>query len=345
MSSSWSIYVQATVFDYSIEFYSLALNVPGVDDVFEIRGGRRGSIPVATPIKPANIPLFGVCAAVDNTVYYIGGNPVKQHSGCPRSLPSLFSFDTRSHSTKRSWKKRASMHNARLLPKTAVVDGKIYVMSGCSHDPQLATKWAEVFDPKSGKWSCIPPPSPLPEGYGLFAVALPGLKKILVGSYENKVLHFFDTENGRWGQVDQVIARRIPCSLKPVAVGTTLVWFGGCTLEGGCKIHAYDIIKKTFFVGTIWDLDKALPLECLVGTEGNHGYPPLLHLSGNLFCLICVQDLPFAMQRISLLHCVTFCLSDLVLGAGRGFLKAAVRSSQAYVIKTPLRIRDAVVLR
>ncbi|KAF7131512.1 hypothetical protein RHSIM_Rhsim09G0205400 [Rhododendron simsii] len=167
------------------EFYSLAVNVPGEDDVFEIRRGRRGSIPVLTPIKGvSNIPMEGGFAAVHNTVYCIGGDPVKQPKvfGHHRSLPSLFSLDNAS----RSWKKRPSMRIARSQPQTVAVDCKIYVISGADYGRDPATLWGEVFDTKSGKWVSLSPPSPLPEGYGLFTVAVPDFNKFVLGSYESR---------------------------------------------------------------------------------------------------------------------------------------------------------------
>lgn len=127
MVSSKSDYIRVKNAEHKEEFYSLAVNVPGEDDVFEIRRGRRGSIPVLTPIKGAsNIPMEGGFAAVNNTVYCIGGDPVKQPKvfGHHRSLPTLFSLDNSS----RSWKRRPSMRTARSQPQTVAVDGKIYVI-------------------------------------------------------------------------------------------------------------------------------------------------------------------------------------------------------------------------
>lgn len=114
----------------------------------------RGSIPVLTPIKGAsNIPMEGGFAAVNNTVYCIGGDPVKQPKvfGHNRSLPTLFSLDN----TSRSWKRRPSMRTARSQPQTVAVDGKIYVISGADYGRDPATLWGEVFDTKSGLKSMV----------------------------------------------------------------------------------------------------------------------------------------------------------------------------------------------
>ncbi|KAG5533872.1 hypothetical protein RHGRI_027913 [Rhododendron griersonianum] len=333
MASSKSVYIRVKNFEHKEEFYSLAVNVPGEDDVFEIRRGRRGSIPILTPIKGAsNIPMEGGFAAVNNTVYCIGGEPVKRPKvfGHHRSLPTLFSLDN----TSRSWKRRPSMRTARSRPQTVAVDGKIYVISGADYGRDPATVWGEVFDTKSGKLGSLSPPSPLPEEYALFAVAVPDFNKFVLGSYECKFLYLFEAEESRWEPLDHNMAEKIPPNLQPVGVGTFLIWFRGCTL------HAYDWSGRCSYMGSIRDLDKVLPHESLMELEDSQDYPPLLHLSGNLFCLICLEDLPFR-QKISLLHCVTFHISQ----AENGMLKAAVKCSQAYVIQTPYSICGAVLLK
>ncbi|KAE9451799.1 hypothetical protein C3L33_16358, partial [Rhododendron williamsianum] len=183
MASSKSVYLRVMNADCKEESYSLAINVPAEDDVFEIRRDRRGSIPVLTPIKAANIPLHGGFAAVEITLYCIGGEPVEQQEGFGhhRSLPSLFSLDT--SSSHHTWKRLTSMRIARSRPQTVAVDGKVCVISGADYGCDPETQWGEVFDTKSGKWGSLSPPSPLPEGCGLFAVAPPDLQKFVLGSY------------------------------------------------------------------------------------------------------------------------------------------------------------------
>ncbi|KAF7116199.1 hypothetical protein RHSIM_RhsimUnG0035000 [Rhododendron simsii] len=180
--------------DYEMEFYSVATNhdVSGEEDCRE-----DGSVRVLTPIKAPNVPLHGGFAAVDNKLYCMGGDPPYRARRFYEPVRRFYALDTRSQNpTKSSWKKRASMRNGRFLPPTVVVDGKIFVFGGIEGPHCHTRHWAEVFDTKSGRWSSLSPPPQLPTAYGLFAVALPDLGKIL-----------------------------------PVAVHTTLFWFDDCNLH------------------------------------------------------------------------------------------------------------------
>ncbi|VVB09775.1 unnamed protein product [Arabis nemorensis] len=55
-----------------------------------------------------------------------------------------------------AWRKAPSMTVARVIPVTCILDGKIYVMGGCTKDE--SAKWAEVFDPKTQTWDPLPDP-------------------------------------------------------------------------------------------------------------------------------------------------------------------------------------------
>ncbi|KAI8540479.1 hypothetical protein RHMOL_Rhmol09G0267100 [Rhododendron molle] len=95
------------------------------------------------------------------------------------------------------------MRIGRSRPQTVAVDGKIYVISGADYGRDPETHRGEVFDSKSDKWGSLSPPSPLPEAYGLFAVALRDLKKFVLGSYVGKFLYIFEAEEGRWKYAEE----------------------------------------------------------------------------------------------------------------------------------------------
>ncbi|KAF7116201.1 hypothetical protein RHSIM_RhsimUnG0033600 [Rhododendron simsii] len=322
--------------DYEMEFYSVAINhdVSGEEDC-----GEDGSVRILTPIKAPNVPLHGGFAAMDNKLYCMGGDPPYRAGRFYEPVRRFYALDTSSRNrTKSSWKKRASMRNGRFLPPTVVVDGKIFVFGGIEGPYCHTRHWAEVFDTKSGRWSSLLPPPQLPTAYGLFAVALPDLGKILVGSCEDEFLYTYYPEEGLWELLDHKMVFGISCHVKPVAVHATLFWFDDCNL------HAYNLVDKWSYSGCIKDLEKVVPLESLMPPNVDLFYPAVHHVAGNVFSLLCLEYFS-SEHRATLLHCVKFSISDLVVQGGEDVcFNAAVRSADAYSIQTPSQILDAVVI-
>ncbi|XP_019093267.1 PREDICTED: putative F-box/kelch-repeat protein At5g28160 [Camelina sativa] len=56
------------------------------------------------------------------------------------------------------WQKASSMTVARKNPLACALNGKLYVMGGCTADE--SKKWGEVFDPKTQSWEPLHDPSP-----------------------------------------------------------------------------------------------------------------------------------------------------------------------------------------
>ncbi|KAG5542197.1 hypothetical protein RHGRI_021907 [Rhododendron griersonianum] len=319
--------------DEEMEFYSVPIN-------HDVSGGEDGSVRVLTPIKAPKVPLHGGFAAVDNKLYCIGGDPPSKYLYKPgavyRPVRSLYTFDTSCRlPTKSSWKKRSSMHTDRVFPLTVVVYGKIFVFQGIDGPDPGPRPWAEVFDPKSGRWTSLSPPSQLPTGYGLFAVALPDLGKILVGSCEDEFFYIYYVGDGTWERRDHKMVYDIPCNVKPVAVETMLFWFNDCYL------YAYDVMDKWSYSGCIKDLVKVVPLESLKPPNVGLFYPTLHHVADNVFSLLCLEYFSGTHQA-TLLHCVKFSIS--VQGGEDADLNPTVMSAKAYVIQTPMSILDAVVM-
>ncbi|KAE9458517.1 hypothetical protein C3L33_09569, partial [Rhododendron williamsianum] len=321
-------YVRALNVNSEMEFYSVPIN-------HDVSGGEDGSVRVLTPIKAAKIPLHGGFAAVDNKLYSIGGDPFSIGS-IYRPVRSLFTFDTSCRlPTISSWKKRASMHIGRVFPLTVVIYGKIFVFEGIDGPVPDPRPWAEVFDTKSGRWTSLSPPPQLSTGYGLFAVALPDLGKILVGSCEDEFLYTYYVGDGSWERRDHKMVYEIPCNVKPVAVETMLFWFHDRYL------YAYDFMDKWSYSGCIKDLEKVVPLGSLMPPNVELFYPTLHHVADNVFSLLCLEYFS-ATHKATLLHCVMFSISDQ--GGEDVDLNPTVMSAKSYAIPTPINILDAVVM-
>lgn len=126
------------------------------------------------------------------------------------------------------------------------------------------------------------------------------------------------------------------CSLSPSTRGSRyrLFWF----YEG--TLHVYDFAGQWSHSSPIKDLDKVVPPAILTWRFDGLLHPVLLHVAGNVFCLLCLEYLP--VKQYHLLHCIKLRVSDIVDEGGKLVpFHAAVMSSENYAIETPVRIIDA----
>ncbi|KAF8117136.1 hypothetical protein N665_0012s0140 [Sinapis alba] len=106
-----------------------------------------------------------------------------------------------------------SMKVARTNPVAGILDGKIYVMGGCSANE--STSWAEVFDTKTKVWEPLPDP-----GAELRFSIVKTLKvakgKVYVESSEKNDCFFYDPKEGRWGVAEKPPVVEIMCKIENV---------------------------------------------------------------------------------------------------------------------------------
>lgn len=78
------------------------------------------------------------------------------------------------------------------------------------------------------------------------------------------------------------------CSLSPSTRGSRyrLFWF----YEG--TLHVYDFAGQWSHSSPIKDLDKVVPPAILTWRFDGLLHPVLLHVAGNVFCLLCLEYLP-----------------------------------------------------
>ncbi|KAI8524966.1 hypothetical protein RHMOL_Rhmol13G0190600 [Rhododendron molle] len=68
----------------------------------------------------------------------------------------------------------------------------------CQNDEGGPEPWAEVFDPQSGKWVSLDPPSPKTTSSGLFSATLPAYDKLLLGSCHDDFLYLYHALSNHW---------------------------------------------------------------------------------------------------------------------------------------------------
>ncbi|KAE9461600.1 hypothetical protein C3L33_06490, partial [Rhododendron williamsianum] len=125
-------------------------------------------IPVVASIYTKRLSTSSSCAAVDSTIYCIGGT---SSNLCASRLNyrKVRRWDTNSVSLgeqSQSWVRSTPMKVARCLAEAVSLNGKIYVMGGDNNDEGDPELWTEVFDPQSGKWVSLNPPSLKPTSGG-----------------------------------------------------------------------------------------------------------------------------------------------------------------------------------
>ncbi|KAE9461599.1 hypothetical protein C3L33_06491, partial [Rhododendron williamsianum] len=333
-----AVYVGVLNKDDLTEWYSFAIN--GAEKPYERNRGRTGldddGIPVVAPINTKRLSNSSSCAAVDSTIYCIGGTSSDLYAS-RLYYRKVRRWDTNSVSPgeqSQPWVRSTPMKVARCLAEAVALNGKIYVMGGVNNDEGGPEPWAEVFDPQSGKWVSLDPPSPKPTSSGLFSATLPAYDKLLLGSCHDDFLYLYHTLSNHWEKLHHEMDFR-PWHKRPVVVGTRLLWF-----QYG-NLYAYDLFDKWNFSTSIRGLERVVPLETFDPDSGDQ--PVLLHIAGNNFCLLCLEYVN-TKRRLVLLHFIKFCVSDFVVRGSKIRFDASVETSQAYFIQMPQMNLDAVVL-
>jgi hypothetical protein len=95
--------------------------------------------------------LYHVAAAIDGIIYVTGGYAGNADGGAFIPTTALEAYDPQTN----TWTVKASMPTARIGAMAAVVNGKLYVISG--HDGYSSwTNVVEIYDPVSNAWTSGP---------------------------------------------------------------------------------------------------------------------------------------------------------------------------------------------
>lgn len=151
------------------------------------------------------------------------------------------------------------MHVSREFAATGVVDGKIYVIGGCVVDNWARSKnWAEVYDPKTGKWNSVPSPVEIRDKWMHASAVIDG--KVYAMADRNGV--YYEVKSGSWGTVESDLDNG---------------WRGrACVIDGVLfcydylgNIRGYDVKEGSWKV--LKGLEKGLPRFLCGATMANLG--------------------------------------------------------------------------
>ncbi|XWS41473.1 hypothetical protein CRYUN_Cryun17cG0084800 [Craigia yunnanensis] len=144
---------------------------------------------IPLPLIPSPSLVGSAFAALDHKIYVLGG--------CIKDIPSsqVWSLDCRTH----TWESAPSMHVSREFAAAGAVNDKIYVIGGCVVDNWARSKnWAEVFDPKTGKWNSVPSPIQIRDKWMHASAVIDG--KLYAMADRSGVC--YEVKSGSWGTVE-----------------------------------------------------------------------------------------------------------------------------------------------
>ncbi|OMP02539.1 Kelch repeat type 1 [Corchorus olitorius] len=207
------------------------------------------NILVPLPLFPSPSLVASTFAAIGPRIYVIGGSV--------QDIPSshVWSLDCRTH----TWEPAPNMRVSRELAAAGVVDDKIYVIGGCVVDNWARSKnWAEVYDPKTGKWNSVPSPIEVRDKWMHASAVIDG--KVYAMGDRNGVC--YEVKSGSWGAVETDLDNG---------------WRGrACVIDGVLfcydylgKIRGFDVKEGTW--KELKGLDKVLPKFLCGATMVNLG--------------------------------------------------------------------------
>ncbi|CAK7337937.1 unnamed protein product [Dovyalis caffra] len=145
--SSPLFYTTRSLLNTSQHFLYLSLRIPTATSLHWFTLYQNPTKNSLIPLPPTPSPLVGSAfVAVGPKIYVIGGSI--------GDIPSshVWALDCRSN----TWEAVPGMRISREFAAAGVVDGRIYVIGGCVVDTWVKSRnWAEVFDPKTGKWDSV----------------------------------------------------------------------------------------------------------------------------------------------------------------------------------------------
>ncbi|MBA0802003.1 hypothetical protein Gohar_012337 [Gossypium harknessii] len=204
---------------------------------------------IPLPLIPSPSLVGSAFAAINHKIYVLGGS-IKDIPS-----PQVWSLDCRTH----KWEPAPNMHVSREFAAAGAFDDKIYVIGGCVVDNWARSKnWAEVYDPKTGKWNSVPSPIQIRDKWMHASAVIDG--KVYAMADRNGVC--YEVKSGNWETVDSDLDNG---------------WRGrACVIDGVLfcydylgNIRGYDVKEGTW--KELKGLEKGLPRFLCGATMANLG--------------------------------------------------------------------------
>ncbi|KAF7129306.1 hypothetical protein RHSIM_Rhsim10G0208800 [Rhododendron simsii] len=283
---------------------------------------------VITPAESIRRPeYFNTSVIVGSVLYALGGmledreneqeDPENEQED-PRNEQEwsfhnqVFLFDT--NHPKEGWIKGPDMLNDRCSCKAVAVESKIYVFGG---NNKTTRPWAEFLDPEKNKWEPLPA---LPDDrlvhklvYNPVVYGGPGEGKKIILSCCGYI-YLVDAQT--WEEFCPP-ARMSPFNDNMISDGNILYW---TTFE---LLHSFDMKTQDVDCGLVEGYRLSKYQQELLPE------PTLLHLEGNFFCFITLEDLPEGRTKV---RCTKFQVSR------QGGFKASVVCRNICIIDCPVDI-------
>ncbi|KAH7839942.1 hypothetical protein Vadar_010525 [Vaccinium darrowii] len=286
--------------------------------------GELDRVPMLAPVVELKLGKSFRCygtssASVGSFVYHIGG-----YCGNGKYSRNMSYFDS-SH-PEQGLKKGPRTICARSKAAVVGLNGNLYVFGfngggSCLYVPSV---WGEFLDTTrlvgegNAKWSALPePPSTLGYKY-LFAAALGGnfSGKILVLSKTTYAMCLYNVTEKSWECLDPIDEYYGRLITPPVVVGTSLYWISGP------NVCVYDFLQKALVSLPIGD-SKICWLINASNQNPNEMRPTLVHLAGDLFCLLWMGEdcesvhctkiqVSTQLGAVFVLACHRFCFDHMV---------------------------------
>ncbi|XP_028054634.1 F-box/kelch-repeat protein At4g39753-like [Camellia sinensis] len=236
-----SLWFRANTHKSNMKWYAVDISnqeSSGVDDECKkwnncVKRGEKNKLKLIPISRKKYFDSTLVC--LDSTIYCLGGFCRGRTMYEIHPTNDVRRFKSASPSPR--WKNLISglMNVGRNSPAAVVLGGKLYVMGG--NHVKIVPKgtendtWAEVFDPKTKKWSFLPKPTccdkPLPSARFL-CMALEGLQKILVAvAYLNEAYLYHVSQN-KWTKHPLTKHLRVASLVDETnmaVLGSTLYWY------------------------------------------------------------------------------------------------------------------------
>lgn len=228
---------------------------------------------------------FSSFVVLGSCIYVLGGTNHNSEDSAEFSfLKDVFCFEDSDNNLEKSWENVSYMLSTRSCPRSAVLDGKIYVFGH-----SIEGGFAEVYDTSNRRWASLDDkkPSEIFGGTGSFFISFPVLAdsshgRILVHNHFTGSLYAYYIDDRNWECVDEKYGKWTAAVVGCGGVIYSLSEYKNdtyCFKSTYCSLGVYDLGEKKH-LSTKWSSDSVPKLRVVCHAAG------LFHLGNDEFCLV-----------------------------------------------------------